>query len=153
MKDLEAEVRRERTWKEKTSRPWETINNWYYLNNLGKMLPDHEQCILCICEGNLVLRFFTLEGVFKSLRVALTESNHPPEPEVIQAQSELVREPDEKEPEEEETSEFTKLEVVLKDLRNSIAQMNHHLEPKAKASTEEKTTGNNALSTSEPQYN
>ena len=29
-----------------------TINNWYYLNTLGKMLPNHEQCKLCICEGN-----------------------------------------------------------------------------------------------------
>ena len=94
------------------------------------------------------------EWTFKDwCRNSLAQARCPPKPEVGQTQSKPVREPDEREPMEEETSEFTKLEVVLKDLRNSIAQMNHHLEPKAKASTEEKTTGNNALSTSEPQYN
>ena len=49
VKDLEAEVRREKTWNERTSRPWAITNNWYYLNYLGKMLPDHKLCKLCIC--------------------------------------------------------------------------------------------------------
>jgi hypothetical protein len=45
------EVMKENTWGSRTSAPWAITNNWYYLYNLGKMLPDREQCNLCICKG------------------------------------------------------------------------------------------------------
>ena len=71
VRELATEVAKEKTWKEKTSRPWATTNKWYYLNTLGKMLPNHEQCKLCICEGNSALDFFTLEGAFWNHRRCL----------------------------------------------------------------------------------
>ena len=67
VKELATEVGKEKT-----------TNNWYYLNTLGKMLPSHEQCKLCICEGNLALKFFILEGVFRDLRTSFAEKKHSP---------------------------------------------------------------------------
>ena len=93
------------------------------------------------------------EWTFRDLRNSLAQARCPPEPEVSQSQREPAREPDEREPIGEETPEFTKLEAVLQDLKNSIAQMNQRLEPKAKTSTKEETIHNNAVSTSEPQCN
>ena len=124
----------------------------------------------------MALDFFTLEGVFWNLTNSLAEKNHSPEPEVNQNLSEPVRELDEKEPEEEETSDFTKLERAFGDLRISLAQMRHSLEPKANQvqsepvreldekapeedhavlmeNQEEETPSNNTFSTSEPQCN
>ena len=93
------------------------------------------------------------EWTFRDLRNSLTQARYPPEPEVSQTQSEPSRESDEGEPMGEETSEFTKLEVVLQDLKNSIAQMNWHLEPEANISTKGETIHNKAVSTSEPKCN
>ena len=71
-------MKKEKAWKEKTSGPWATINNGYYLDTLGKILPNHEQYKLCICEGNLALKFFILEGVFRDLRTSFAEKKHSP---------------------------------------------------------------------------
>ena len=65
MKDLKTEVMKEKTWGNRTSAPWAITNNWYYLYNLGKMLPDQEQCNLCICEGHHPISFSTLRGAFR----------------------------------------------------------------------------------------
>ena len=72
------------------------------------------------------------DWTFRDLRNSLAQVRCPPEQTVSQAQREPARKSDEKEPMGEEISEFTKLEVVLQGLRNSIAQMDQHLELKAK---------------------
>ena len=87
VKELATEVGKEKT-----------INNWYYLYTLGKMLPSHDQCKLFICECNLALDFITLERDFWNLMNSFTEMSYSPEPEANQVQSELVKELDEKEP-------------------------------------------------------
>jgi hypothetical protein len=97
VKDLETEVMKEKTWGNRTSAPWAITNNWYYLYNLGKMLPDQEQCNLCICEGHHPISFSTLRGAFRELMDTLTKEDHHSKPEADQIQMESTRDSEEEE--------------------------------------------------------
>ena len=51
------------------------------------MLPDKEQCNLCICEGYNPISLSTLKGTFRGMMDTLTEEGHHSKPEVVQIQT------------------------------------------------------------------